>query len=46
MPSGANRIFLDSNVIISGLLSAKGAPRIILDMLCLRLPNLHGLTGD
>jgi predicted nucleic acid-binding protein len=46
MPSGANRIFLDSNVIISGLLSTKGAPRIILDMLCLRLPNLHGLTGD
>jgi predicted nucleic acid-binding protein len=46
MPSGANRVFLDSNVIISGLLSAKGAPRIILDMLCLRLPNLHGLTGD
>ena len=46
MPSGANRIFLDSNVIISGLLSAKGVPRIILDMLCLRLPNLRGLTGD
>ncbi len=46
MPSGANRVFLDSNVIISGLLSAKGAPRIILDMLCLHLPNLHGLTGE
>jgi predicted nucleic acid-binding protein len=45
MPSGVNRIFLDSNVIISGLLSAKGAPRIILDLLCLHLPNLHGLTG-
>jgi predicted nucleic acid-binding protein len=45
MPSGVNRIFLDSNVIISGLLSAKGAPRIILDLLCLHLPNLHGVTG-
>lgn len=45
MPSGANRVFLDSNVIISGLLSAKGAPRIILDLLCLHLPNLHGVTG-
>ncbi|NVO00729.1 MAG: PIN domain-containing protein [Geobacteraceae bacterium] len=39
------RIFLDSNVIISGLLSDKGAPRIILDLLCLNLPNLRGLTG-
>lgn len=46
MSSGVNRVFLDSNVIISGLLSAKGAPRIILDLLCLRLPNLQGLTGD
>jgi predicted nucleic acid-binding protein len=45
MPSGVNRVFLDSNVIISGLLSAKGAPRIILDMLCLHLPNLQGVTG-
>ncbi len=45
MPSGVNRVFLDSNVIISGLLSAKGAPRIILDLLCLHLPNLQGLTG-
>jgi predicted nucleic acid-binding protein len=45
MPSGVNRIFLDSNVIISGLLSAKGAPRIILDLLCLHLPNLQGATG-
>jgi predicted nucleic acid-binding protein len=45
MPSGVNRVFLDSNVIISGLLSAKGAPRIILDVLCLHLPNLQGVTG-
>ncbi len=40
-----NRVFLDSNVIISGLLSDKGAPRIILDLLCLHLPHLNGLTG-
>lgn len=45
MPSGVSRVFLDSNVIISGLLSAKGAPRIILDLLCLHLPQLHGMTG-
>ena len=45
MPSGVNRVFLDSNVIISGLLSAKGAPRVILDLLCLHLPNLQGVTG-
>jgi predicted nucleic acid-binding protein len=45
MPSGVKRVFLDSNVIISGLLSAKGAPRIILDLLCLHLPNLQGMTG-
>lgn len=40
-----SRVFLDSNVIISGLLSDKGAPRIILDLLCLNLPHLKGLTG-
>lgn len=42
----AVRIFLDSNVILSGLLSDKGAPRIILDILCLRLPFLIGVTGQ
>jgi predicted nucleic acid-binding protein len=39
------RVFLDSNVILSGLLSEKAAPRIILDLLSLRLPFLAGLTG-
>jgi len=39
-------IFLDSNVIISGLFSDKGAPRIILDLLCLNLPVLVGMTGQ
>jgi predicted nucleic acid-binding protein len=41
----AVRVFLDSNVILSGLLSDTGAPRIILDVLCLRLPFLTGMTG-
>ena len=39
------KVFLDSNVIISGLFSDKGAPRIILDLLCLGLPFLIGATG-
>ncbi len=40
------KVFLDSNVIISGLFSDKGAPRIILDLLCLGLPMLTGVTGE
>jgi uncharacterized protein len=39
------RVFLDSNVILSGLLSERGAPRIILDLLSLGLPFLTGATG-
>jgi predicted nucleic acid-binding protein len=39
------KIFLDSNVILSGLLSEKGSPRIILDILCLGLPGITGVTG-
>jgi len=39
------RVFLDSNVILSGLLSEKGAPRILLDLLSLGLPFLVGSTG-
>ncbi len=39
------RFFLDSNVILSGLLSAGGAPRIILDVCTLALPGLIFLTG-
>jgi len=39
------RIFLDSNVILSGLVSGRGAPRLILDILSLDLPVLSGLTG-
>lgn len=40
-----SKIFLDSNVILSGLFSDRGAPRIILDLLTLRLPMLTGSTG-
>ncbi len=39
------KVFLDSNVILSGLLSERGAPRILLDLLSLRLPFLIGSTG-
>jgi len=40
------KVFLDSNVIISGLFSDKGSPRIILDLLSLGLPMLAGVTGQ
>jgi putative PIN family toxin of toxin-antitoxin system len=40
------KVFLDSNVIVSGLFSDKGAPRIILDILCLGLAALVGMTGQ
>jgi len=40
-----HRIFLDSNVILSGLFSNAGPPRLILDVLSLGLPVLSGLTG-
>jgi len=46
MDNKVNRVFLDSNVILSGLISDKGAPRIILDILSLRFPSLIGLTGQ
>ncbi|MBM4350897.1 MAG: PIN domain-containing protein [Deltaproteobacteria bacterium] len=39
------KVFLDSNVVLSGLLSERGAPRIILDLLSLGLPFLIGSTG-
>jgi len=39
------RVFLDSNVILSGLLSEIGAPRLILDVLCMELPDLVAVTG-
>jgi len=46
MAKNAARVFLDSNVILSGLISDKGAPRIILDIVCLRLPSITAMTGE
>jgi putative PIN family toxin of toxin-antitoxin system len=45
MAKKAVRVFLDANVILSGLISDKGAPRILLDLLTLKLPFLVGCTG-
>jgi putative PIN family toxin of toxin-antitoxin system len=45
MAKKAVRVFLDSNCILSGLISDKGAPRIVLDLLTLKLPFLVGCTG-
>ncbi len=39
------RVFLDSNVVLSGLLSNTGAPRLILDILSMELPRLAAITG-
>jgi predicted nucleic acid-binding protein len=39
------KVFLDSGVILSGLTSERGAPRLILDILGLGLPVLRGVTG-
>jgi len=40
------KVFLDSNVIISGLFSDEGSPRVILDILSLDLPILSASTGE
>jgi predicted nucleic acid-binding protein len=40
------KVFLDSNVILSGLLSDKGAPRLILDLFCAGIPIISGQTGE
>jgi len=45
MTKRAVRVFLDSNVILSGLFSDRGAPRIILDILSLNLSFITGITG-
>jgi putative PIN family toxin of toxin-antitoxin system len=45
MPGKSVRVFLDSNVLISGLFSDRGAPRLILDILSLNLPVLKAVTG-
>jgi predicted nucleic acid-binding protein len=40
------KVFLDSNVIISGLISNQAAPRLILDLLCYELPFMQAATGQ
>ncbi len=40
------KVFLDSNVIISGLFSDRGSPRLILDLLCLGFSFIRGATGE
>lgn len=48
-PGSDINLFLDSNVILSGLLSSPrgaGAPRILLDLLGLKVPLLKGMTGQ
>jgi predicted nucleic acid-binding protein len=45
MGTEKHRVFLDSNVILSGLISERGAPRLILDLLSLGLPLIQGVTG-
>ena len=44
-PERRCKVFLDSNVLLSGLFSDKGAPRIILDLLTIGMPILVGATG-
>ncbi len=40
------KVFLDSNVILSGLLSDKSYPRIILDLCCLNFEFIQFFTGE
>ena len=46
MQKKENRVFLDSNVILSGFLSDRGSPCIILDLFSLGMPHIHGATGQ
>ncbi len=40
------RVFLDTNVIISGLLTEEGIPKIVLDLFSLNLPEIKAVTGQ
>mgnify|MGYP001561905446 CR=1 FL=1 len=40
------KVFLDTNVIISGLLTHEGIPKTILDLLSLSLPEIKAVTGQ
>jgi predicted nucleic acid-binding protein len=45
MERKTTKVFLDSDVLLSGLTSDRGAPRLVLDILSLDLPVLRGVTG-
>jgi len=40
------KAFLDANVIISGVISDRAAPRVILELLCHDLPFIRAATGQ
>lgn len=40
------KIFLDSNVVLSGLISSKGAPRLLIDIIISHLPFIEAITGE
>ncbi len=40
------KVFLDTNVIISGFLTEEGIPKIILDLISLGLPEIKAVTGQ
>jgi len=46
MPGKSVRVFLDSNVVVSGLISEVGPPRILLDLALARISGLHMMTGE
>ena len=46
MPGKSVRVFLDSNVVVSGLISEVGPPRILLDLVLARISGLHMMTGE
>jgi predicted nucleic acid-binding protein len=46
MPGKNIRVFLDSNVVVSGLISEAGPPRILLDLALARISGLHMMTGE
>ena len=46
MPGKSVRVFLDSNVVVSGLISEVGPPRILLDLAFARITGLYMMIGE
>jgi predicted nucleic acid-binding protein len=46
MPGKSVRVFLDSNVVVSGLISEVGPPRIFLDLVLAHISGLYMMTGE